>query len=384
MASLQGFWSYVHSDDQADNGRITSLAKDIVNQFEMLTGESIELFVDLHIKWGEIWQEKIDKNLSSVAFFIPVITPRYFMSVECRRELQFFIQRASEIGVKDLVLPLIYIDFPALHETSNGDELIKQVCTFEWEDWHDIRFSEISSERYRRGVSKLASRLVEANKHAEERTAIVSVISEEEQAENDEEKPGIIDLLAYYEETLKILPETLQEITRYITQIGQNMKEGASDIAQGTAQGNGFAARLFITKKIANQIKEPTEHIWSLSNTYATQMHAIDAGLSVIFERAPSEVKEDPEARKNFCSFFGSVQQMSEASIRAMNATKTMIEVMEPLEKMSRDLRPVVRLLKQGLTIQFEATKIAQEWMNSIKSTGIICEENNSNIIESS
>jgi hypothetical protein len=87
MATLQGFWSYVHADDQAEDSRISRLARDVAAQFEMLTGEPLELFLDRDaIKWGEDWKHKIDSGLASVAFFIPVLTPRYFMSPECRSE----------------------------------------------------------------------------------------------------------------------------------------------------------------------------------------------------------------------------------------------------------------------------------------------------------
>lgn len=89
MAASQGFWSYVHADDEAEVQRISRLARDVAAQFEMLTGEPLALFLDRDaIEWGEAWRDKVDSSLASVAFFIPVITPRYFMSPECRRELQ--------------------------------------------------------------------------------------------------------------------------------------------------------------------------------------------------------------------------------------------------------------------------------------------------------
>lgn len=54
----QGFWSYVHADDEVEGGRITELARDVVNQFEMNSGEAISLFLDRDaIDWGENWKE---------------------------------------------------------------------------------------------------------------------------------------------------------------------------------------------------------------------------------------------------------------------------------------------------------------------------------------
>ena len=66
MANLQGFWSYVHADDETEGGRISCLARDVVSQVEMLTGEPLGLFLDKDaIKWGEEWRDKIDANLKA-------------------------------------------------------------------------------------------------------------------------------------------------------------------------------------------------------------------------------------------------------------------------------------------------------------------------------
>ena len=172
MTKSQGFWSYVHSDDEADGQRITRLARDVSAQFEMLTGESLDLFLDKDaIRWGEEWRSTIDSSLATIAFFIPVLTPRYFMSAECRRELQFFAREASRLGIRELLLPVLYVDVPALHDENAPDDLVALVRTFQWEDWRDLRFVDVTGEAYRRGVARLAARLVEANRQVEKTSA---------------------------------------------------------------------------------------------------------------------------------------------------------------------------------------------------------------------
>lgn len=378
MAALQGFWSYVHDDDRADGERISCLARDAVDQFQMLTGEEISLFLDKDaLAWGEDWRAEIDSNLSSVAFFIPVMTPRYFMSPECRRELQFFARRASEIGIKELILPLLYVDCPALHDENTKDDLIKLVCTFQWEDWRELRFLEIESEGYRRGVTRLARRLVDANRHAEETMAVISANIEETSEESKDDLPGLLDSLANSEEMLLKLPETLSSMTQDINQIGQIMRESTEDIQRANAQGKGFGARLLIARRTAARLSEPTERIWSQSNVYASQLHDVDEGLRIIIERAPSEIEENSDSKQNFCTLFESIRKMSDASINSIEALKSMISASEPLEKLSRDLRPVLRRLKLGLTILIESAGVSKEWINLIDATGIICEDTN-------
>jgi TIR domain len=112
----------------------------------MLTGEKIDLFLDRDdIAWGEDWRNKIDESLSSVGFFIAILTPRYFKSAECRGELQRFARRAENLGIKELVLPLLYVDVSSLHEDAPDDPLVALVKTFQWVDWSELRFSDIDS-----------------------------------------------------------------------------------------------------------------------------------------------------------------------------------------------------------------------------------------------
>ncbi len=376
MTALQGFWSYVHADDQSDGERISRLARDVVDQFQMLTGETISLFLDKDaLSWGDDWHNKIDSSLSSVAFFIPVMTPRYFMSPECRRELQFFARRATELGVKELILPLLYVDVSMLHDDATDDDLVKLVRTFQWEDWRELRFSDVSSEGYRRGVARLATRLVEANKQAEKVTPVTTTQIEEISEDGIDESPGSMDLLASSEETLQKLPETLNAITTDINLIGQIMRESTSDIERANKQGKGFSARLIVARQAATKLSEPTERIWSLSNVYASQIHDVDAGFRIIFEHAPTEIKDNPETKIHFCNFFEMTRKMADASEGAIESFQKMFTASEPLEKMSRDLRPVLRRLKQGLTNLIESTGVSREWIHLIEVSGIMCED---------
>ena len=93
-----GFWSYVRADDEADGGRITRLAARVQSEFQLLTGESIAVFVDREaIGWGDEWQRRIDEALEGTAFFVLVITPRYFQSEACRAELLTFSGHAESL-----------------------------------------------------------------------------------------------------------------------------------------------------------------------------------------------------------------------------------------------------------------------------------------------
>lgn len=378
MATSQGFWSYVHADDQAEGERISRLARDVAAQFEMLTGEPLALFLDRDaIRWGEDWRDRIDSSLSSIAFFVPVMTPRYFMSPECRRELQFFARQASRLGIKELVLPLLYVDVPALRNDETGDDLMALVRTFQWEDWRDLRFVDPAAEAYRRGVARLSARLVEANKQAE-RTDVAAIALEMEQPTQgnaEEDSPGFLDRVATAEDTLPKLKATMEAIGRDIELIGQAMQQATVDVQQGNRQAQGFAARLLVARRVARQLAEPAERVWSLGNDFASQLHEIDVGVRAIIEHAVAEVRQNPESRTAVCTFFNAVRSLSGGAHVGLGHAQGMIDAIAPIENMSRDLRPVLRRLRQGLATMVEAREISDEWVQLIDGSDVTCED---------
>src|SRR4051812_13855319 len=100
ILNATGFWSYVHADDQAEGGRILALAHHLQEEYALLTGDKLRLFLDRDdLRWGDEWREKLDHALAGVTFFIPIVTPRYFASQECRAELLAFESRARNVGL---------------------------------------------------------------------------------------------------------------------------------------------------------------------------------------------------------------------------------------------------------------------------------------------
>lgn len=376
MAELKGFWSYVHADDEADNGLVSHLARDVQAQFEMLTGDKIDLFLDKdNIDWGDDWRNKIDESLSSIAFFIPILTPRYFMSSECRRELQFFAQRAKKLGIEELVLPLLYVDVASLHEEMSPDDLVALVKTFQWEDWRELRFSDIESGEYRRGVAQLAQRLVEANRKAEDANVTEAALESEPSIEDADGSPGVLDRLAETEATFPLWQATVEAIVEEIELIGQIMQEAVVDLEKSDTQGKGFAGRLVTARKVSRSLHEPTEKIWSLGNEFASQLHRIDPGVRTIIEQAPGETQESPESQSGFCAFFYTIRQLSASAREGLEQVQGMIHATSSLEAMSRNLRDPARRLRQGLTMMLEAREVTDEWVHLIEGTDIDCSE---------
>ena len=361
MQNLKGFYSYVHNDDKAEKGRITQLVRDIVEQYGLITGDRIELFLDKDdLKWGDNWRAKIDDNLGSIAFFIPVLTPRYLMSMECRREMQYFLSRAIDLGISELLLPLLYVNIPQMSDTENEDELLKTIKNIQYEDWSEVRFFDSSSSEYRRAVNTLVKKLVEVNKKYETAEGSKSSIEKKSQPSKEEE-PGFIDLLAEMEDTLPEWNDTITQLSKEMEKVGAIVNEETANVNNSSA-GDSFSKRLSIMKRLANRLAEPSENIWQLSNKTANQVNRVDVGFKVLIERAPEEIKDDPTSRDKYLEFMASMKTLISAAKESFISIEGMINSLVSVETISREIRPVIRKMKQGLIIYGQTKDYFYGW----------------------
>ena len=363
MSSIDGFWSYVHADDEAEQGRIAQLARDVSQQFELLTGESIKLFLDRdELNWGDDWRLKVDSSLSSIAFFVPVITPRYFKSGECRRELNFFARQAERLGVQELVLPVLWVNFPAFHDEKPSDELMARVHKFQWSDWTELKFAERISGDYRRAVNELANRLVQANEAAEKKAALVNDV-EVPETDSDVDVSGTLDKLGDMENSIPQMSDILDKVGKAIEEIGRAMRDATEEIESNPGSNTGFATRLRVARKLAEDLAKPAASVHGLGNDFASSLNNVDEGVRIIIARAPEEIAEDPSSKANFTTFFVAIREMVLQAQIGLSAVSKMIDQISPVEKMSRDLRKPLRILREGLTLFVDGLTVMQGWV---------------------
>lgn len=359
MAEYQGFWSYVHDDDSAEGGRIAQLARDIQAQFELLKGEKLLLFLDRDdLKWGDEWRARIDGELESVAFFIPILTPRYFQSVECRREFNEFVQKADQLGVTDLVLPLLYVDVIDLKDDDPDDEMIQIVQRIQWEDFTEIRFEDRMSGIYRKKVSQLAEHLVEVNRKFEEKNQ-PEHDKLELQLDEDDDTPGIMDKIADMEDEMPKINETIEEITHCLNEFNKEAGRAYRDIQQANQRQEGAKGRVQAARKLAIAIRSPTTKVYNLGSKFTSQLHIIDGGIRELIYLANEADERESAAIEEL---FYSIDDLVSITNTSMSSVKTMVHESSQLERFSRDLRTPLRKMRTGLTALLEGSEIMNEW----------------------
>ena len=157
--------SYVHSDDKY--GRLTEFLERLSDEVRVQIGEEFLIFQDRKdILWGQNWKKRIEESLDEVTFLVPIITPSFFNSQYCRRELERFLERERELKRDDLILPIYYVDCPLLNDKEKraGDELAQAIADHQYADadWRDLRFEPFTSPQVGKTLEKLAVQIRDA------------------------------------------------------------------------------------------------------------------------------------------------------------------------------------------------------------------------------
>lgn len=357
---------------------MVQLAHDLTAQYEMITGETINLFLDRDsLAWGDDWRSEIDQGLQTAVFFVAIITPRYFMSSECRRELQTFAREAERIGVRNLILSIVYVDVPGLLDDTTQDEAIKLVKKFQWEDWRELRFAEPSSGEYRKAVAKLAQQLANANQEILVREPPLAVNTtpspQPDSSEGQQGEPGLIDILAIGEQALPELAETTQAMSAELNSFNEFTNKATEDIKRSDQAGGGAAGRLVVARRLAHDLAEPTGHILELANKYSSQMYDVDASVRTLISAAPREIENDPSAKTIVCNFFETIKGLAGTTDVLVGTLGQMAQSFAQAESLSRDLRPPLQTMKQAITILVEASSVTGEWVKAIESSPVDC-----------
>ena len=158
-----GFMSYARTDDDYEEGRLSLFHKRLSGEISAQLGRTFRIFLDRDIKWGEPWRKSIEDSLGAVTVFIAIVTPTFFRSEECCKEVRRFLDREKELGRRDLLLPVHYITNPAMDRThpASSDELVKIIAGRQYEDWRPFRHKALDSEDCRLAIERIGKLIVE-------------------------------------------------------------------------------------------------------------------------------------------------------------------------------------------------------------------------------
>lgn len=384
MAGRQAFWSYVHQDDADEGGRIAELARLLSSRVRLMTGTAFPIFLDRDsLGWGVEWESKIREALLSTMFFIPIITPSFFLSTRCREELVSFSSSARALGLEELILPVYYTDIPQFDTAGpSGDELIDLVKRYQWEDWREVALEDAASSVHRKAVHRLATQLLASGESADAKPATdittPKVLRQEDDEDGDggkdgrdgdegpngngEGAPGDLDILAEGEEAFQRLSQRIEQVPAVINAIAADAEEATKKIQQSDARGKGFAGRLNIAKGLANKLESEADVLEQAVGGYLDDLLKVDPMVMTVLSllRAdPSQISEVPE-------FLDSIDVLTNAAGEGLGSLDPLAQTIRDNAQWSKDLRKPSRRIETALRQMVDTRSLFGQWKAQI------------------
>lgn len=294
----------------------------------------------------------------------PFLTPRYFESSECRQELLKFLGEARRGGVEQLLLPVYYVTVEEL-DGEPTDELMIAVKERQWEDLREIRLLDEDSSLYRIAVERLAERIASIARAVSQVPDVSAQALEDSQGGREllpedgaDESEGRVEKLGKGEPALSELAATIAAMAAENETLGKLAEQATEAIHASDARQRGFAGRMAVVQRYAENLQEPAAKIQALGEQYTSELMMVHEMSSTILEAAESS----PERAKEVVPYLRSLVGLDDSAAEAAESTRGLVRTMQDNAKLSRSLRPPTRQIATGLQAFVDGGAIIKEW----------------------
>lgn len=145
-----GFWSYTRADDDEHGRPVSQLKTRVAGQLRTQLGRDVKIFQDVaSIRFGAPWRPATQRAVNDSSFFIPVITPSFMHSPECRDEFSMFLERQErlqadhpELAGLGAIFPIFYADTSRVDTGSEIRERLSEIQGLEFEPLNHLSFDD--------------------------------------------------------------------------------------------------------------------------------------------------------------------------------------------------------------------------------------------------
>ncbi|MEV6555637.1 TIR domain-containing protein [Nocardia sp. NPDC051756] len=371
VAALSAFWSYSRDDDECTDGHIVKLSKQIGREFKLINGNPLEIFIDREsIEWGEEWAKRIDDSIHNTTLFIPIITPSYLRSSACRYEFLTFWSKSRSAGLVDLMLPIVYTEMGM--EDGSGDEILTIVSSLQCQFWFDIRLEDESSSIYKRAIHKLAERIKKISEMMESVPEMVPVDRDpdgergggpDSDDEDGNDVPGTLDQIANLEDQTVVWQESIEAMTIALESLASIMNASQPDLERAT-QASKMSQRLASLRRIAGRLMSPCSDFYGAAEGYRDSVVSMDAAFGAVINDMKMSTSMDPQEVSGLADTIGG---MYESVNLALMEARPLVDVLEGMSALSRDMRKPGKLIVSGITMISDTQTIIKNWIDSLR-----------------
>jgi TIR domain len=354
------FWSYTHRDNELENGKIRRLADAIANEFELLTGRRLEIFVDSSaIDWGDEWKKVIDNALTRTAFFIPLLTPLYLKSEQCRREFIQFIGRATSVDARDLVLPIYYADASEIAAVETTDEVARLAQDIQWQDWRTLRLADESGREYRVAVNILAKRLADLSERFSDSPLIDPLDSD------FDDSLGPMDHIGRAEGSIQRIGPTLTAVQAQVQLISAASTAATEKMVESDKHGGGMRGRLVVLNSFSQEITEPADLINTGGAEFSRLVIDSDPGMQALIRGLlVEELSLEQKAERD--ELFETIRTTATSAAEMADSLKGFVTSINSVQSMSRVVRTPLQRMRAGLAAIIDGVGVLTGWAELI------------------
>lgn len=193
--------------------------------------------------------------------------------------------------------------------------------------------------------------------NAEELQAAVQQSELPEILEDDDE-PGVAEVLADGEEGLGEVAAVMGAISDTIGAIGAITRRNTGAIAESDAAKKGFAGRLVVIRNFAEELKEPAARLEGKSVEFEDCVRRMDLmNQYVLRERDASN-----EEQSALGEYARAIMQLSGAAAETVDQIGGYLQAVRGMKKLSRDLAPTSQSLAASSSRIMENSRVVAGW----------------------
>lgn len=297
--------------------------------------------------------------------FIPLLSAAYLDSEICRMEFNRFQANATALGVKELLLPVLLLNAPAIFNENSTDDVVREAAARDWEIIEEAILSDAKSSAWKTTMARLADRFVGAYEAAEAKLANIEeadlaplpidsrVNTEDDDDDREDDEPGILEVTSSIEEGLKQLTESTLEMRPAIVDLGK-----AANSA-GTLNDSPTTRQVQVwSLNTAHAFREPAEKVSQVGEIMFVATKEIDLDMRRFRRISLDLLPVNPDFAVGYNTAVQQLTGLDEVSAQLNN----LLNQMKPAEYLSVALRKSLRPARRGLTRVTDSLRLIKTW----------------------
>ncbi|MEU3312591.1 hypothetical protein ABZ743_08005 [Streptomyces sp. NPDC006662] len=180
---------------------------------------------------------------------------------------------------------------------------------------------------------------------------------------DDEDTPGLFDLLVEAETQLEAISGDMEDFECALTDLGAMMELITEDLVKVSHPGASMSTKMAVVKRLAKAIEGPAVELEAAAERFAGRMQFAAIAFGAFLEWAADTPRgEWPEG---VMGFLDHVVETSGEIDTVVGCYQEVMALMDMFAASSRDLRRPVRRIGASLHMLFQSVAVFAEWRNA-------------------